>query len=513
MAETLTGSLGTVFTIAETSLTGSEIVAALGNAKSTASLLTAIGASSDQIAALAGSNNPNASNVVATMDDLPDGVTYGSTAGTATEGNDSRLPDTDQKAALSGTSGTPSASNPYATKATTDAETTARSSGDALALKIASNLSDLNNATTARSNLGLGTASVTDSTAYATSAQGALADTALQSDDITGMVTGSGTAGRVSFWSGTSTVSSDANLYYDATSDRLGIGTSGPLARVHVVGNGLTSADPTGYTATDQSRSQTIGVQGDGFAYLVAYDSTNSVTFASGVSTNGNVFVGSITEDDVELRRGNVAKATLNSVGLNLPNLTASRALVSDASKNVMASAVTSTELGYVHGVTSAIQPQFAAKAPLASPALTGIPTAPTASSGTSNTQLATTAFSQRLKRRYGGHTGPLVAHRNYLSAASWLSSTSAADNNWYSVCWSPELGLFCAVAASGVGNRVMTSPDGINWTIRTSAADNGWLSVCWSPELGLFCAVAIDGAGNRVMTSISAWSMSYRTT
>src|SRR3990172_2689119 len=40
----------------------------------------------------------------------------------------------------------------------------------------------------------------------------------------------------------------------------------------------------------------------------------------------------------------------------------------------------------------------------------------------------------------------------------------------------------------------------GINWTIRTSAADNNWRSVCWSPELGLFAAVAISGTGNRVM-------------
>ena len=47
-----------------------------------------------------------------------------------------------------------------------------------------------------------------------------------------------------------------------------------------------------------------------------------------------------------------------------------------------------------------------------------------------------------------------------------------------------------------------MTSPDGVNWTIRTSAADNSWRSVCWSPELGLFCAVADSGTGNRVMTS-----------
>ncbi len=84
----------------------------------------------------------------------------------------------------------------------------------------------------------------------------------------------------------------------------------------------------------------------------------------------------------------------------------------------------------------------------------------------------------------------------------NWTPRASAADNQWFSVCWSPELGLFAAVADSGTGNRVMTSPDGINWTVRASAADNAWRSVCWSPELGLFAAVSIGGAGNRVMTS-----------
>ena len=50
-----------------------------------------------------------------------------------------------------------------------------------------------------------------------------------------------------------------------------------------------------------------------------------------------------------------------------------------------------------------------------------------------------------------------------------------------------------------------MTSPDGIAWTSLTSAADNGWFSVCWSPALSLFCAVSISGAGNRVMTNAPA--------
>lgn len=54
---------------------------------------------------------------------------------------------------------------------------------------------------------------------------------------------------------------------------------------------------------------------------------------------------------------------------------------------------ISAAELSYLDGVTSAIQTQFNTKAPLASPALTGVPTAPTASAGTNNTQIATTAY------------------------------------------------------------------------------------------------------------------------
>jgi hypothetical protein len=84
----------------------------------------------------------------------------------------------------------------------------------------------------------------------------------------------------------------------------------------------------------------------------------------------------------------------------------------------------------------------------------------------------------------------------------NWVTRTSSINNNWTSICWSPGLQLFCAVANSGTGNRVMTSSDGINWVTRTSSIDNSWTSICWSPELQLFCAVANSGTGNRVMTS-----------
>lgn len=89
-----------------------------------------------------------------------------------------------------------------------------------------------------------------------------------------------------------------------------------------------------------------------------------------------------------------------------------------------------------------------------------------------------------------------------------WASQTAASDNAWRSVAYGN--GLFVAVAESGTGNRVMTSPDGITWTSRTSAADNDWSSVTFGN--GLFVAVAGSGSGNRVMTSLDGINWSIRT-
>ena len=80
----------------------------------------------------------------------------------------------------------------------------------------------------------------------------------------------------------------------------------------------------------------------------------------------------------------------------------------------------------------------------------------------------------------------------------TWTSRTSAADNSWQAITYGN--GLFVAVAVTGTGNRVMTSPDGITWTIRTSAADNGWYGIAYGN--GLFVAVAYSGSGDRVMSS-----------
>lgn len=78
-----------------------------------------------------------------------------------------------------------------------------------------------------------------------------------------------------------------------------------------------------------------------------------------------------------------------------------------------------SAPLSYVTG-TGVFSIDLSAYAPLASPALTGVPTAPTASLGTSTTQLATTAFV--LSQGFQGATGSMPN----ASSASLVTTTSA---------------------------------------------------------------------------------------
>lgn len=113
-------------------------------------------------------------------------------------------------------------------------------------------------------------------------------------------------------------------------------------------------------------------------------DNTDAVATVAG--RTGNVV---LTKSDVGL--GNVTNESKDAM-FTSPTFTGTVTLPSSTSIGT----ISSTVLGYIDGVTSPIQTQFGDKAPLASPALTGIPTAPTASIGTNTTQIATTAYADR---------------------------------------------------------------------------------------------------------------------
>jgi len=105
-------------------------------------------------------------------------------------------------------------------------------------------------------------------------------------------------------------------------------------------------------------------------------------------STNGSITI------SAEDGSGN-ANITLPRAGIGSVSSLSDLSITATATELNLLDGVTATtaELNYVDGVTSAIQTQIDTKAPLASPALTGTPTAPTATAGDSSTKIATTAF------------------------------------------------------------------------------------------------------------------------
>jgi hypothetical protein len=89
----------------------------------------------------------------------------------------------------------------------------------------------------------------------------------------------------------------------------------------------------------------------------------------------------------------------------------------------------------------------------------------------------------------------------------SWVSR-STDNQQWAAITWSPELGIFCAVArqTSSGTQKVMTSSDGINWVLQnTPLPDGSYESIVWAAEAnngnGRFVAPSLTGT-NRVMYS-----------
>ncbi len=116
-------------------------------------------------------------------------------------------------------------------------------------------------------------------------------------------------------------------------------------------------SDGSGKVAVSAVTSTEIGyLDGVSSAIQTQINTTNT-----NVADNSSRIAATVTETTaVEARRvANIAGAVST---ITTGNLTASRAVVSDGSGKVSASAVTATELGYVDGVTSAIQTQIESK-------------------------------------------------------------------------------------------------------------------------------------------------------
>jgi hypothetical protein len=188
------------------------------------------------------------------------------------------------------------------------------------ALLATNNLSDLNDAATARTNLGLGTAATTASTDYATAAQGSLADTALQPGDIGSTVQG---------------YDADTAKYDDVTANFTGTLQNGGSDVVVDTDIGVTvqgyDADTAKYddttanfTGTLQNGGSNVVVDSDIGSTVQGYDA--DTLFADTADTLTASFRGTITTDNdlsFDMNATNNFKCTPTGTGtLTFTNIT-----------------------------------------------------------------------------------------------------------------------------------------------------------------------------------------------
>lgn len=84
------------------------------------------------------------------------------------------------------------------------------------------------------------------------------------------------TAGRVLFGNTTSAINTNANLFWDNTNTRLGVGTGTPIATLGVVGVSVASPVPAFYGVGGAASSVTSSTQGGGFIFTGGRGSLNS---------------------------------------------------------------------------------------------------------------------------------------------------------------------------------------------------------------------------------------------
>ena len=196
-------------------------------------------------------------------------------------------------------------------------------------------------------------------------------------------VTYDDTTGKLNFDVSDPVISIDGDIAGSATMTNLGNVTINTGITAGVIVN----ADISGAAAIAASKIAGTAITAADTGTVTSAMIANDTIVNADINTSAQIAYGKL----------NLANSITNA------DINASAAI--DWSKIAPSATVSTTELGYLDGVTSAIQTQIDSKlatstaastyAPLASPALTGVPTAPTAAANTNTTQIATTAYVQ----------------------------------------------------------------------------------------------------------------------
>ena len=226
--------------------------------------------------------------------------------------------------------------------------------------------------------------------------------------NLTGNVTGtvSGNAGTVTngvYTTDTGTVTS--TMIANGTIVNADINSSAAIDKTKISGTAVTVADTGTVTSTMIANDTIVNADINSAAAIDKTKISGTAITAADTGTVTSTMIANDTIVNADINSSAQIAYSKTNLTNSIVNADINASAAIDWTKIAPSSTVSATELGYLDGVTSAIQTQIDSKlatstasstyAPLASPALTGVPTAPTAAANTNTTQVATTAYVQ----------------------------------------------------------------------------------------------------------------------
>jgi hypothetical protein len=229
---------------------------------------------------------------------------------------------------------------------------------------------------------------------------------------------------------------------------------------------------------------------------------------------NGSTISPIVTESHTATLTNKTIDISNNTVG----GLTVSKAMVTTAGGLLSTSATTATEIGYVAGVTSAIQTQINLKSPIASPTFTGILTTPVANVGTGlMTHAGTLKVSEPdqtttpgISLRSGNLRIQMQAGVDYATGSAvastttnTISSTGASSYDLAFTRGNSELFRINATGAAFNGSTVTFTRAANNYNLSQGASD-GALFVNGDSNLAAGAGILLYGGSHASFANVT---------
>ena len=250
---------------------------------------------------------------------------------------------------------------------------------------------------------------------------------------LTNPVTGTGTSGQVAYFNGTSSITSESNLFWDATNNRLGIGVATPTAELDVStsDNAIIKIASTGATRSAILRAiNNIGTSID-IRQIGSSVAGNTLGVASAnlslLISGSSLAIGTALANDLTLGTNNAANLTIKSGGNVLINTQTDAGFRLDVNGTARVSGVLTLSSTISNGTYTYTLPSATGTLALVGGAGVGTVTSVAALTlGTSGTDLSSTVAN--------GTTTPVItlnvptasgSNRGVLSSTDWTTFNS----------------------------------------------------------------------------------------